>query len=224
MGSRGPKPKGKVKIDWSANFAYAIGLLASDGCLSNDGRHIDLTSKDTEQLENFLLALNIGVKITTKRSGSGIEYQRVQFGDVLFCDFLLDIGFTPAKSKTIGSIKIPKQYFFDFLRGSFDGDGCFYSYWDPRWRSSHMFYVEFVSASKLHIDWLRKEIFERLAIKGHIGKDGKGSTYQLKYAKKEALEIIEKMYYNHQVVCLSRKRIKIEKALVIEKKQQKLYS
>jgi hypothetical protein len=27
MGKRGQKPKGKIKIKWSANFAYAIGLL-----------------------------------------------------------------------------------------------------------------------------------------------------------------------------------------------------
>jgi len=124
----GIKPKEKVKLEWSPNFAYAIGLLASDGCLLNDGRHIDLTSKDTEQLENFLHALNIDVRITTKHSGTGKKYQRVQFGDVLFCNFLVDIGFTPAKSKTIGELCIPKKYFFDFLRGSFDGDGCFYSY------------------------------------------------------------------------------------------------
>ncbi|MBI3634373.1 MAG: hypothetical protein HY228_02015 [Candidatus Yonathbacteria bacterium] len=223
MGLRGPKPKGKVRIKWSADFAYAIGLLATDGCLLNDGRHIDLTSKDIDQIENFLQALDIDVKITTKYSGTGKKYQRVQFGDVLFYEFLMSIGFTPAKSKTIGELDIPKKYFFDFLRGSFDGDGCFYSYWDPRWRSSHMFYVEFVSASKLHIDWLRSEIFDRLAVKGHIVKDGEGLTYQLKYAKKEALEIIKKMYYNHHIVYLSRKRMKIEKTLAIEKKQQKRY-
>ena len=192
--------------------------------MSKDGRHIDLTSKDTEQLENFLRALDIDVRITTKKSGTGKKYERIQFGDVLFYRFLVGIGFTQAKSKTIGIIKVPKNYFFDFLRGCLDGDGSFYSYWDPRWRSSHMFYVQFVSASKLHIDWLRKEIFERLATKGHMGKDGKGATYQLKYAKKEALEIIKKMYYNHKVVCLSRKRTKIEKALEIERKQQKTYS
>lgn len=54
-------------------------------------------------------------------------------------------------------MKIPGKYFFDYLRGCFDGDGCFYSYWDPRWRSSHMFYLEFISASKNHIDWLQKK-------------------------------------------------------------------
>lgn len=221
----GVKPKGKVKIKWSANFAYAIGLLVTDGCLSRDGRHIDLTSKDKEQLKNFLTALKIKLKITQKSSSFGDKTLRIQFSDVLFYKFLLTIGITPAKSKIVGKIKLPNKYFFDYLRGGFDGDGCFYSYWDPRWKSSHMFYLTFSSASKTHIEWIRKEIYQRLLIKGHISKsERKGSIYNLRYAKKEALEIIKKMYYNPKVICLSRKRTKITKALLIEKKQQKTYS
>lgn len=214
----GPKPKGKVELAWSPNFAYALGLLASDGCLSKDGRHIDLTSKDTEQLENFLRALDIDVKITTKLSAVGKKYQRVQFGDVLFYRFLEEVGFTPAKSKTLGQLKIPKQYFFDFLRGSFDGDGCFYSYFDPRWRSSFMFYTVFISASREHVDWLQREIETRLKIKGHVTKSAKNVTFQLKYAKAESLELLPNMYYYDRAIHLSRKYQKIQKALKIEKK------
>ncbi|HEY4510473.1 MAG TPA: LAGLIDADG family homing endonuclease [Candidatus Paceibacterota bacterium] len=217
MKKRGVKPKGKVDITWSANFAYAIGLLASDGCLQNDSRHIDLTSKDREQLENFLRALSIKVKITNKNSSLSKKYLRVQFGDVLFYKFLLNIGFTPAKSKTIGAIIIPPKYFFDFLRGSFDGDGTFYSYWDPRWRSSFMFYTVFASASKKHIDWVREEINKRAKLKGHLTKSVDGSIYQLKYAKAESLKLYAKLYYDQDVLCLSRKRLKIEKAIRINK-------
>jgi hypothetical protein len=142
---------------------------------------------------------------------------------VLFYKFLLSIGFTPNKSKTIGELLIPDEYFFDFLRGSFDGDGTFYSYWDKRWRSSHMFYLEFISSSHSHLDWIRKKLNAHLIISGHVSNDVKKSTIQLKYAKKEALEVIGKMYYNRRVVCLSRKRLKIEKALKVEKEQQKMY-
>jgi len=216
MEKRGTKPKGKVKIRWSANFAYAVGLLATDGCLQNDGYHIDLTSKDKEQLLNFSKALNVNFKITHKYSSSGKKYQRVQFGDVLFYRFLLSIGLTPAKSKTLGKIQIPENNFFDFLRGSHDGDGTFYSYFDPRWKASFMFYTVFISASKKHIVWLRREIKNRLKIKGHLTGSGKsGTAYQLKYAKKESLKILRKMYYSRLVICLSRKRLKIEKALSI---------
>lgn len=216
---------GKVKIRWSANFAYAIGLLVTDGCLYGDYRHMSLTTKDLEQAENFRKCLGLTVKIGLKSRGASKEkkYYHVQFGDVLFYEFLQSIGLTPAKSKTIGEVQVPDEYFFDYLRGCFDGDGSFYSYWDPRWRSSHMFYVIFVSASKEHVKWLRHTLKERAGVDGHITDDGKKSTQQLKYAKKEALVIIEKMYYNSRVVCLGRKRAKVKKALAIEKKQQKKY-
>ena len=125
----------------------------------------------------------------------------------------------------MSKLKIPEKYFFDFLRGCFDGDGCFYSYWDPRWRSSHMFYLEFVSASKKHINWLQDELEKKIGVVGHTTiAIRKNKYFQLKYAKKESIEIINKMYYNPSVVCLSRKRVKILEALKIEKKQQKLYA
>lgn len=226
MGNRGTKPQGKVKIIWSENFAYAIGLLVTDGCLYNDGRHMSLTTKDIEQAENFKNCLGLKVKNGLKSGGASKKKDcyHIQFGDVLFYKFLESIGLSQAKSKTIGIIKIPDKYFFDYLRGCFDGDGTFYSYWDPRWRSSHMFYLEFVSASKKHIKWLQSILEKKIGVKGHITSDGKKSTQQLKYAKKEALVVINKMYYNPRVICLSRKKTKIQKALEIERIQQKEYA
>lgn len=214
------KPLNKIKIKWSPAFAYALGLLATDGNLSSDGRHLDFTSNDIEQLENFANCLGIKVKIGYKISGfTGRKSPHIQFGDINFYKFLLGIGFTPKKSKSISEIKVPKKYFFDFLRGHFDGDGTFYSYWDPRWKSSFMFYTEFVSASRKHIEWIRNVLFGLLKIKGHITGNVKTVVYQLKYAKAESLTLLPKMYYHNNVICLSRKRRKIEKALEIEGKK-----
>jgi len=214
MGKRGPKPRQLISEKWTANLAYAIGLLAADGCLSPPGHLIDLTSKDREQLENFCRCVGVGFNITRKKSGDGREYLRVQFKSVLFYNFLLSIGLTPAKSKTLGPLKIPGKYFFDFLRGSFDGDGCTYSYFDPRWRSSFMFYTTFVSASEEHILWLRLEIFKRLNIRGHITGGGK-TVFQLKYAKSDSLKLLRKIYYQKKLVSLSRKHLKIQRMLAI---------
>ena len=213
MGKRGPKPKKIIDETWRPELAYAVGLLATDGCLAKDGLLIDLTSKDREQLENFSRCLGIKFKIGEKKGKYDIKCLRIQFKNKIFYDFLLSVGLTPAKSKTIGQVMIPQKYFFDFLRGSFDGDGCFYSYWDPRWKSSHVFYLEFISASKGHVDWLRAKIKNHLKIKGHITQNGAKTIFQLKYAKKESVAIIKKMYYNADVVCLYRKKFKIEKAL-----------
>lgn len=213
MGKRGPKPKVLVNTEWSANLAYAIGLLATDGCLAKHQTLVDLTSKDQEQLKNFNKCIGLDLKIGDKKSSSGSKSFRVQLKNRVFYDFLLAVGLTPSKSKTIGKVKIPEEYFFDFLRGCFDGDGCFYSYWDTRWKSSFMFYTVFVSASKDFIDWIREYNRRTLSINGHISMDGRKSTYELKYAKRESLILLEKMYDLPNVVCLSRKRLKIKKAL-----------
>lgn len=208
--------KNNIKIKWSPNFAYALGLLATDGSLSSDGRHFDLTSKDKEQLLNFMKCLNIKVKIGHKISGySGRKTTRIQFGSVKLYKFLLEIGFTSAKTKTLGSLDIPSKYFFDFLRGHLDGDGCFYSYWDKRYKNSYMFYIVCTSTSKKHVDWIQKEIYKVLKIKGHRTRGKYDGVYNLKFAKNDSLKLIKSVYYNTEVTCLSRKRLKIEKALGI---------
>lgn len=217
MLKRGIKPKEKVKIKWSSKFAYAIGLIATDGNLSSDGSHINFTTKDLELAETYRKCLAIDNKIGRKSRSKSLEkkYFCVQFGDVVFYRFLENIGLMRNKSKKLGPIDVPHDYFFDFLRGCFDGDGCFYSYWDPRWKSSFMFYTEFVSASKKFISWLRGMIYKHTGIKGHVNFNGFKTALQLKYAKGESLKLLSKMYYSRNVVCLTRKRLKIEKALGI---------
>jgi hypothetical protein len=213
------KPLGRVKIEWSPEFAYAIGLLVTDGCLYGDGKTMNLTSKDEEQLLHFKKCLGIDNKIGFKPSGySSEQAMQIQFCDVLFYKFLNDIGITPRKTKTIGVVQIPDEYFFDFLRGHHDGDGTFYSYWDPRWASSFMFYTVFLSASKIHVKWIRAKLLELLGIQGHMTATGNTPIHSIKYAKAESLQLLQKMYYNPHVVCLSRKRKKIEMALAVEGK------
>lgn len=217
MGKRGPKPKRIISERWSSNLAYAVGLLATDGCMSQKGHLIDLTSIDREQLENFSKCLGVPFYIGKKSGSQGKgTYLRIQFKNVIFYNFLLSIGLTPAKSKTIGALKIPQEYFWDFLRGSFDGDGCSYSYWDKRWKSSFMFYTTFASASEKHIVWLRETIEHLLSVRGHLTHGGpKQVLHQLKYAKAESLKLLRKMYQEKNSTYLSRKRLKIDEMLRI---------
>lgn len=143
------------------------------------------------------------------------KYFVLQFSDVLFYRFLLSIGLMPKKSKRLETISVPDEFFFDFLRGHLDGDGTFYSYWDPRWRSSFMYYTVFGSASKAHILWLRKKIAKFLGIKGYINKHHSDPVYQLKYAKTDSSILLPTLYYSPDILCLGRKRLKIYKALSI---------
>src|SRR3989344_6928905 len=211
MGKRGPKPKRLVSEKWRPELAYAIGLLASDGCLAKNVTLVDLTSKDREQLGNFCRCIGVDLRIGEKSSGFGQKDNfRVQLKNVFFYNFLLSVGLTPAKSKTLGALRVPRKYFFDFLRGLFDGDGSTYSYWDKRWRSSFMFYVCFASASPDFLRWLRRTLFVRLRITGHITCAERHSTIQLKYAKEEGLKILRRMYRDApKGTYLSRTHVKI---------------
>ncbi len=205
---------------WSSKLAYVVGLITTDGSLSIDGRHINLTSKDIEQIELFALILNLKNKIGTKRSGYAPQnkYYQIQFGNVSFYRFLQNIGLTPNKTKTLGKLRIPDKHFADFLRGHLDGDGCTYSYWDPRWKSSFMFYTVFMSASKRHLEWIRDKIYSFYRIEGKLSTHQK-SMYHLRFAKNSSLVLIKKIYYKNPIPCLERKYSKILKALGIIDKQ-----
>ncbi len=117
--------KGKVQITWNANFAYVLGIIAADGNLSPDGRHINITSKDYELVLKCKKSLGLKNKIGRKARGGSInkKYSVLQFGDIVFYNFLIKISFTPNKSRTLSKIQLPQQYFRDFLRGCIDGDG-----------------------------------------------------------------------------------------------------
>jgi hypothetical protein len=221
MGIRGPKPKGNVKIEWSPNFAYALGLLAADGCVSNDGRHITFVSKDIEQIENFKICLGLRNNIGLNYSGNRrSKTYRIQFGDKNFHNFLITIGITPTKSKTIVKVEIHEKYFLDFIRGYFDGDGYSISYWDKRWKSSFMFYIVFCSGSFEFLEWIQLELYRKLSIKGHIVSYRKrNSCHELRFSKTEATKLALYMY-NKREMYLSRKYLKISQSLSILQEPQ----
>ncbi|MBU6321067.1 MAG: hypothetical protein KGI78_03850 [Patescibacteria group bacterium] len=169
MGLRGPKPKRRGEIVWSPELAYAVGLIATDGNLSGQGRVFSLTSKDIPQLKTFLKCIGRpDIRIAEKRGTFRQTISHVQIGDVVMYQFLISIGLMPNKTKRLGALRIPDTYFFDFLRGHHDGDGSFYSYFDPRWPSSFMYYLAFISASPTHIAWIRENLERLLGVRGHV--------------------------------------------------------
>ena len=211
---RAPKPKGKVDTTWRAELAYAVGLIAADGSLSRNGRHINFTSKDVSLIQTFQRCLGItDIKIGRKsRSKEKIKkYYQTQFGDVLFYSWLIDIGLTPNKSLTLSNLKIPEDYFFDFLRGVWDGDGTIVCTRDPRWKNSYAVSIGFASGSIDFLRWLQDTINSKLGTTGHIHKGVRAR--QLRYARKDTIRIVNAMYYNPDLPRLKRKFAKAQKIL-----------
>lgn len=222
MGKRGPKPKHKTSTEWSPELAYTVGLITSDGNLSPSGRHINLTSKDKDQIDTFQKCIGRTVTVSMKTSTytGRSDYYHAQFGDVAFYTWLMSIGLAPNKSRTLGNLEIPDKYFFDFLRGLWDGDGCIYAYFDHRWKSSYMYYISFVSASPKFIQWLQEEVERLCGASGHITIGGR-NTKQLKYAKDDTNCLFKAMFYEKGLPHLPRKFAKAQKIFRIDQANNK---
>ena len=214
---RGPVPKSLIATNWSPIFAYAMGLFVADGSMSKDGRHMSFVSKDKVQVETFKRCLGVKTKTSRKYSGAGEMAYHTQFGGVIFYNFLLSIGLCPAKSKTIAAIGVPNQYFIDFLRGYFDGDGSSYSYYDPIYPRSFRFIVSFTSGSINYLTWLQGKIFGIIGIRGYITTNKNHPYPQLKFGKRESCIFAQSIYYKNDLPYLKRKYLKIKRSLRIIK-------
>lgn len=206
----------RIALSWSAEMAYVVGLMATDGCLVGDRRHLSLTSADVDLLETFRILIGKpNVKIRPKVSALGSAHD-VQFGDVGLWRFLEAVGLTPRKSLTLGALFVPDEYFFDCARGLVDGDGSVENLVHvptrrlyPQYRYERLI-VKFHSASRAHIDWLRRTI-ERLALqRGHVGSTlppGRvHPVYALKFGKRASIDPLQRIYRDPGAPSLRRKR------------------
>ena len=208
------------KFKWTPNLAYAIGLLTTDGTMSKDVRHIAMRSSEIQLLKTFKFCLSIQNKITqTQNNGwtTNPSYL-VQFGNIQFYNWLLTVGLFPAKTYTIGELKIPDRYFKDFLRGHLDGDGSVWTYldkWNTFKNKKYVYtrlWVRFISASEKHIKWIQTKISQLQNIKGHLWErmpsrpDQKTSMWEIKFAKRESIRLLSWIYYAPDIPCLLRKR------------------
>lgn len=198
--------RNKVKCEWTSNFAWVIGIFTSDGNLSSDGRHLNITSKDEEIVLNVKKCLNLSNTIGRKARGYTTEkkYFVLQFGDKTFYEFLLKIGLMPAKSKIVSEIRVPDKYFPDFLRGCIDGDGNVSISKHPESKFPQL-RIRLVSASKVFIYWIKDKIKQYSKCSGGWVYRTPKNMYVLSFGKRDSIEIIRFMYYKGAKVYLKRK-------------------
>jgi len=225
-------------FDWSAELAYIIGLLTTDGNLSPDGRHMSMRSSDLQLLDTFKQCLHLTNKIVRSKNDGFAKRPcyRIQFGNVQLYRWLLKIGLLPNKTYTIGRLKIPEIYFRDFLRGHLDGDGSIITYKDyyntfknPEYVYTRLWLV-FISVSETHIKWIRDTIYRITQIYGHIYKTEPKiphhvAMWRLKYAKHDSIKLLKWIYYKENLPSLMRKRNIADRVLkIISRQQRKKYT
>src|SRR3989344_5863929 len=150
---------------------YVVGLIATDGNLSIDGRHLSITSKDEDLLEGVKRALHINNKIGKKARSSGKEkkYSVLQISDVKFYHFLQKVGLEKRKSLTLKPLNIPSEYFTDFIRGVIDGDGNI-SMWKHKTNNNIQWSLRIFSGSQKFMIWLKSKMENLFRVQGKLYK------------------------------------------------------
>jgi hypothetical protein len=203
-----------ASIDWTPTLAYAVGLLATDGC-QTDGRHLAFPSADRELVEILLRCLGKTNKIAIERTRTGGILYRTQIGDVRLCRWLLTVGVTPRKSLTLGPLNVPDDLILECARGLMDGDGDITNFTHAATKKAYPDYryerivLGFNSASRAHLEWLRAKLEPHAEAPGWLGiKAATSKRHEfvtLRYGKRDGLRLLPLLYRDPTVPRLERK-------------------
>lgn len=107
--------------------AWLIGLIASDGYISNNGRFVSFHMKDDHLLNQVKEITKFNGKIYLTKAGTRLM-------NIYSLKWVLALDRLGIKNKKSLSLRLPnieEAVFFDFLRGYFDGDGSFWNISKP---------------------------------------------------------------------------------------------
>lgn len=141
----------------SHNSAYILGMLASDGNVSKEKNciYIELQREDKEILEKINNEIQNDREVKDYETGRGYKNSKLYFFSQKVKDDLSLYNIVPNKTYTNKDFlqNIKKEYYIDFIRGFFDGDGSIY--WDNgtiKWQLS--------STSKQTLDHIQQILLD----------------------------------------------------------------
>lgn len=179
---------------------YVLGYWLADGCImkKSGGHYFSIVSNDRKHLIKIADLMKVKTKIY-KNSNDAYE---LRVGNKKLINNLIKIGGDYRKTKTIkfDDLEIVDKYFYDFLRGYFEGDGGFqFSSFTKADGTNSISNIKFTGAEKII-----KSLYEILN-KGTCYRDyRKDDCFYLSLYSDEMKELLNEMYKNSNIH-LSRK-------------------
>lgn len=208
----------------TSNISYLIGLLCSDGSIDKNGYGFQICSKDIEIVKSAKEILKSNHKIVKissldRRNGKIYDKYNIHFCSKKMTSDLINLGLKNNKSFDCKMPQIPDIYFWDFIRGLFDGDGSITS---DKNRINYSFTLIASSdiMNKIKIKFKELGLSDtKLSI---VAKSKMGTIYKIKQnSNKDLLILYNKLYSNNPKFKLERKfqkfsEIKIKKTKEIK--------
>lgn len=178
----------------SPEKAYWLGFIIADGHISNKKDktsekrlQINLAKVDFDHLKKLANCLCPNIKIREitvylKATGKHYEQCEVKFYNKHIVESLIKLGIKENKSLKEIYPNIPKELDKHFIRGEFDGDGCFYS------KQAQLTFI----GSKQLVASIRDKILYHLNIGVNVRVCKK--LHVITYNRKNAVKIMKWLY------------------------------
>jgi len=185
----------------TSDMAYVLGLLSADGCISNNQISLKLIDKNILEKIKASMKSDLSICKSGKNQGGRTNYQlRVSLSN--FTTSPIYYGVTERKTLTN---KFPNnlnsEFYRDFIRGYFDGDGCI-SYSKDKRKDSYSSEIVVIGTE----DILSK-IVEYSGVEGRIYPYGKVFKLRL-YGLEKLKAFFDYIYSSDSDLCLGRKKQK----------------
>lgn len=192
----------------SPERSWFLGLFAADGHVdSNNCRFCFRHREICEKVKEILDTEHVVRELDWRYRDDGIMYE-INITSPCIKNKLREMGF---KKKKADSIFIPEiEFFDDFVRGFFDGDGSVYL------RERGTIRLEFASVCKSFLVELKDKIVEEYGVVPNLSvhKDKYPEykiLYKLDFSHRRALRLYEKMYNGN--VCSPVKKDKFDECI-----------
>lgn len=196
--------------------AYLIGFIYADGWIVHNEKTrnyefgIELQSEDKYILEkincelggkNIIYHSNPHISnILGQEAHSGhTDYLRVYSKNLVLG--LEKNGVMPNKTKKNDYPKVPDEFFFDFLRGYIDGDGCYYKH-------KNYTYMHITCATLAPLKYIQSQL-KKYDIEVRIYSENQNKHRLMCVNLIEMKKLVNRLYYKDGLFCLKRKYKKI---------------
>lgn len=200
-------------------MAYILGFCVADGSIRHKdfckyggyALAVQIHTKDRKIIEFIHTELNCQSKIydTIYNGSDGItrEQSSIVVNSKILVEDLMELGVIPQKTgKEIIPPGLPLEFFPDFFRGYFDGDGCIIIGTQIcNGKEYGMYSCNLTCANKEFLQNI-KEKFPNY--KNNVVGHGSGCFRWDVRSKKNIIEIGKMMYYDGHTFALERKRTK----------------
>jgi intein-encoded DNA endonuclease-like protein len=196
----------------SPEMAYVLGLFMSDGYLSkkqSGNLFLCIKVNDKDMLETISSLMKFeGSIYTAGLTQAGNQSYKIEIFDPKIISDVQKWGVVERKTSIAKFLKeLPQQYWNNFIRGLFDGDGCVHLSKDKRRNSSYRKQCVFLGTQDI-----LAQIPEYLGLENKTIKYKKIS--KLVYSKAVNLQkIYSAFYYSDSVPCSQRKKDKFKELL-----------